>query len=116
MSLGRSVRRRLLSRGHRERWRDGERAELGRQLGGVEAGSGLHPVLRCELDVAVLRPVGQDAEEVAQVGLGVEAVQTGRGHEGEDVARCLTVIVAAHEEPALASDGESPFILPMSAR
>ena len=41
-------------------------------LGWVEACPGREPGLRRELEVAVLRPEGEHAEEVAQVVLGVE--------------------------------------------
>lgn len=67
---GRLVRWHLLSRGRRERRRDVEETDLDGQLGGVEAGAGPGPVLGGELEVALPGPVGQDAEKVAQVGLG----------------------------------------------
>ena len=59
-------RRRLDLRG------DGERAELGGELDGVEVLAGAGPELGSELQVALARPVWKDAVEVAQVELGGE--------------------------------------------
>ena len=81
----RSARSRLLRRGRR----DGERAQLALELAGVEASPGREPVARTQLEEALARPVGQDAEQVAQTGLGVEAVQASRGdqrHHHDDAA------------------------------
>lgn len=107
----RSARSRLLRRGRR----DGERTQLSLELGGVEAGPGCQPVAGAQLEEALARPVGQDAEEVAEVGLGIEVVKAGRGDQRHQVAGGLRVVVAADEEPRLATDRESPFILPMLA-
>ena len=68
----RSTRGRLLRRG---RAPDNEWAQLALELGGVETGAGREPVARDELEVAIAWPMGQDAEEVAEVGLGVEAME-----------------------------------------
>jgi len=53
--------------------------------------------------------VREHAEEVMQVGLGVEPVQLAGGDEREDVPGALGVVVAADEEPGLSSrrDGAS---------
>ena len=64
-----------------QRRRHGERADLAVELGGIEAGAGLSPEVGSQLEVAVSRPVGEHAEEVADVGLGVEAVQACGGDE-----------------------------------
>lgn len=79
--------------------RDGERAEVGGELFGVEASAGAGPALRGELEVAVFGPMRQDAQDVAQVELGVELVQSGGGDEGEEVACGLGVVVGSNEEP-----------------
>ena len=55
----RSVRRGFLQRGKRQRGRDGEGAELGGELSGVEASAGVSPVLGSELEVAVAGPVAR---------------------------------------------------------
>jgi hypothetical protein len=55
-----------------------------------------------ELEVAVAGPVAEDAEQVAQVRLGVEPVQLARGDEREEVGGGLGVVVAADEEPGFA--------------
>ena len=49
--------------------------------------------------------MGQDAEEVAEVQLGVESMKAGGGDEGEQVAGGLGVIVAADKEPGVSADG-----------
>ena len=82
----------------------------------VEARAGRGPVLGGELQVAIPGPVGEHPEDIAQVALGVEPVQARRGDEREQVPGAGGMLVAAYEQPALATDGESPFILPMSAR
>lgn len=51
--------------------RDVERSEVGGELSGVEVSSGDGPVLRSELEVAVLGPVRQDPEDVAEVLLWI---------------------------------------------
>ena len=102
------MRRRLLLCRRRDRFGDGERAELGAQLSGVEEGSGSEPVLRGELDVAVLGPVGQDAEDVAEVLLGVEPVQVGGGDEGQQAGGAGRVVIAADEEPGFSIMQSSP--------
>jgi hypothetical protein len=73
----RSARSRLLRRGRR----DGERAQLTLELGGVETSTGSEPVARAQLEEALARPVGQDAEQ--------------------------GVVVAADEEPGLPADGDA---------
>jgi hypothetical protein len=104
----RSVRRRLLlrRRGDRLGYRQG--ADLGGELPGVEASTGGGPVLGSELEVAVLGPVGQDAEDVAEVLLGVEPVQARRGDERKEIAGAGSVIVTADEQPRLATHRDLP--------
>lgn len=46
--------------------------------------------------------MGQHAEQVAEVGLGIEAVETGGGNQSEQVARGLRMVVAADEQPGFA--------------
>ena len=98
-----SARGRLLRRGRR---RDVEGTQLALELGGVEASAGGEPVARGELEVAVAGPVRQDAEQVAEVGLGIEAVETSGGDQREQVAGGLGVVVAADEQPRLSADGD----------
>ena len=69
----RSVRRGLLFRR-----RDREGSDLRGELAGVEASAGSGPILGSEFEVAVLRPVREEAEEVAEVRLGVEVVEASR--------------------------------------
>lgn len=61
-ATGSGLREWLLFRRCFERGRNGEVADLGGELVGLEPGAGGEPVLRGELEVAVARPVGQDAE------------------------------------------------------
>jgi hypothetical protein len=58
--------------------------------------------------------VREHAKEISQKGLGVEPVHLARGHEREEVPGALGVVVASDEEPRLAADGKSRFILPVS--
>jgi hypothetical protein len=50
--------------------------------------------------------VGQDAEEVAQIALGVESVQAARGDERDEGAGGLGAVVVADERPVLPADDE----------
>lgn len=72
-----SARGPLLFRGRRRRqaWRDGDVSERPFQLAGVESGAGVGPVLRGELEVSVGGPVGEDPNELGEVGLGVQPFQ-----------------------------------------
>src|SRR5262245_36190313 len=81
---------------HRGGRANGERTELEGELGLVELGAGFSPVARAQLEIAIARPVSQDAEEVAQVRFGIEAVQL-RGEKMWPAAWAL--IVSAAEEP-----------------
>src|SRR4051812_44531182 len=99
MEPGRSVRRALLFRGKR-RW-DRDRAEGELQLIGDEASAGICPVLGGELEVALAGPIGHHADDVSEVGLGIEVVELAAGDEGEEVGRGGGVVVAAKEEPSL---------------
>jgi hypothetical protein len=47
--------------------------------------------------------VREDAEDVAHVLLGLEVVELGRRDDREQVRRRLCVVVAADEEPVLAT-------------
>src|SRR6516225_12011060 len=98
----RSARRRLLFRGRRH----GHVAEGQLELPLVETSAGLDPVLGRELEIAVARPVRQDADDVGEVALDVEAVELARGDEREEVGRSLGVVARAEEEPRLAPDGD----------
>jgi hypothetical protein len=69
----RSARGRLLRRSRR--LRKCEWPQLALELGSVEARASAGPVAGGKFEVALARPVGQDAEEIAQIRLGVEAVK-----------------------------------------
>src|SRR5690242_11931768 len=101
-----SIRRRLLFR--RERRRDGEVAELGVDLLRVEPAERARPVLRGELEIPLARPVRQDADDVAEVRLGVEPVQLARGDQGEEVRGGGRVDVGPEEQPVAPTDGDVP--------
>ena len=111
----RSARRRLRSRRGR-RLGNGERTEFVLEFGGIEASASGAPITRTQLEESLTRPVRQHAEQIAEVGLRIEGVQSRRGDQREQIAGGLCVIVAADEQPRLASNDESPFILPMSAK
>ena len=92
MEQSRSVRRALLLR---RTGRHRDVAEGAGQLGRVEAAPSLRPVLGRKLEVAVPGPLGHHVDDVAEVSLGVEAVELAEGDQGEDVGRSLGVVVAA---------------------
>ena len=66
------------------------------------------PVPGGELEVPALGPMREDAEQVAQIDLGIEPMQARRGDEREDVTRCRGVVVASYRHPGLSSDSNSP--------
>ena len=70
--------RQSVRRGPLFRRRHGEGTDVGGKLGRVEASPGASPILRRQVEIPFARPMGQDAEEVAQIGLGVESVQVSR--------------------------------------
>src|SRR6202034_1533436 len=96
----RSARSRLLRRSLRHR----QVPEGQLELPGIESGAGLGPVPGRQLEVAVLGPVHEHAEQVTEVGLGVERVELAGPDEREEVGRGLGVVVAADEEPRLPAD------------
>lgn len=79
-----------------------EAAELGRELILFEGGASRSPVLGGEFEESRSRPVRQDADDVAQVALGVEVVEPGGRDERQDVPRALGVGIAAREERRVA--------------
>ncbi len=56
-------------------------AQLSLELGGGEARAGGEPVARGELEVAIARPVRDDADQVAEVRLRIEPVEPSRGDQ-----------------------------------
>src|SRR5262245_6699569 len=102
LETARSARWRLLLGRREQRRRDGEPHDLVLQLDVHETSTRLSPVLRGELEVAVARPLREHAEDIAQVCLGVEAVQPTGAHQREEVGQALGVVAAAAEEPGLA--------------
>jgi len=100
----RSARRDLLLR-RRGLRRNVDVTEWPSELHGVDARAGLGPVLGGELEGSGGGPVGKEADDVGEIGLGVEAVELARGDEGEDVGGGRGVIVAAAEEPGITADG-----------
>src|SRR5256885_1691071 len=68
----------------------------------------LEPVCRCEIEDAGLRPLGEKAEEVAQVCPRLETVELAAGEQGHEDRVRLRSVIAADEEPVLASDGFAP--------
>src|SRR5262245_27345851 len=96
-----ALRRRLFGRPDRQL------AKGGGELVGVEPRASGCPVPGSELEVAVAGPVGEHAEQVAQVCLGVEPVQLAGGDEREQVGGGLGVIVAGNEQPGFSADGDA---------
>lgn len=58
----------------------------------------------------------QPFEDVLQIRIDVVAVEPGRMNQGHDGRSPLAGTQAAGEQPVVAADGESPFILPMSGK
>jgi hypothetical protein len=75
------------------------------ELRDVEPHTGGDPVLGGKLEGAVSGPVGQDAEDVPQVGLGIDAVKACRGDEGQQAGGAGRVIVTPNEGPVVRSSG-----------
>jgi hypothetical protein len=67
--------------GGQRRVRDCQPADLAIELDSFEAGAGDSPVARGELQKPLARPEREYAEDIAQVDLGIELVQAGRGDE-----------------------------------
>ncbi len=97
----------LSARGRRKRGRDGQRPDFEGELGGVQASARGGERVRAKLEVPVMRPDTQHADDVAQVGFRLEPVELAGGDEGEERRCCLRVVVAADEEPRLSADRDS---------
>lgn len=82
----------------------------------VEQLAGLGPVLGREGESGQTLSVGRDSDAIAEVLLGVEAVEPGRGDQRHDGGGALRVAIAAGEQPGRPADRDHPFILPMSAQ
>jgi hypothetical protein len=65
---------------------------------------GLLPVEGGELQNSAGRPAGQEAEEVAEVGPGLDVVKLAAREQGDECGVGLGGVVAADEEPLLAAD------------
>jgi len=62
------------------------------------------PVQRSELEQAVHGPARDQAEDVAQVAPGLDAVELAAREQGDEVGIDLCGVVAADEEPVLPAD------------
>jgi hypothetical protein len=69
-----------------------------------------------ELEDATGGPVREQAEEIAQVSPGLQAVELAAGQQRHEGRVDFGGLIAADEEPIFPADRDSPFILPMSAR
>jgi hypothetical protein len=96
----------FLFRRRADRGKDGERAEVGCELDGGEAVVGARPELGCEIEETVTGPVRQDAQQVAQVDVGVEGMEPSGGDEREEVTGGLGVVVGADEQPCVSADSD----------
>ena len=107
MHAERSVRLGFLLRRSGHLVGDGEGSELVGELPRVESSAGCGPEPGGELEVPVLGPGGQDADELAEVQVGIELVELRRVDEAHDVVAGLGVAVAAAEEPVLTPDRDA---------
>ncbi|MBL8718177.1 MAG: hypothetical protein JNL79_19505 [Myxococcales bacterium] len=96
--------------------RDVELSEGLLELLGIEPLTRRAPVLGCELDHADCRPVRQDTQDVAQVGLRIEVVQLRRGDERGDRAGMLAEVVRAEAPPATSTGSTGRPLLARMAR
>ena len=67
-----------------------------------------------EVQDATERPGRQETEEVTKVGPGLEPVHLAARDKADEGGVHLAGVVVPDEEPVLAADSESLFILPMS--
>ena len=72
---------------------------------------GLLPGGRGELEDAALRPVLEEAEQVAEVGPGLDAVELAAGEQGHEDRVDAGALVAAEEEPVFAAEDLAPQVL-----
>jgi hypothetical protein len=76
----------------------------------------LAPVGGRELEDAMARPSGQQAEEVAHVRAGLDLLQAAARQKRHEGRVDLPAVVTPDEKPILPANDDDPFILPMSAR
>ena len=93
---GRSARSLLLRRPRRH----GDVPDGVRELVVAESAAGRGPVLGRELEEAVARPVRQDAEDLGEVRLGVEAVELAGGDQRKEALSAL----ARRKLPVISSE------------
>src|SRR5215213_10317450 len=74
---------------------------VGETLLSVLVLEGLLPVGGRELEDSTARPARQEAEEVAEVGPGLDAVELAAGQQGDEGDVDDGAVVAAHEQPVL---------------
>ena len=83
------------------RLRDRDGGQRPVDLARIEASARSEPVLRCELEVAVVRPVGQNAQDLVEVRERVDGVEAATRDDAEDRRGGLGVSIGAVEEPRL---------------
>src|SRR5437762_2255385 len=94
----------------------GERAKdvVGETLLSVLLLESLFPEGRGQVQDAALGPARQQAEQVPQVGPGLDAVELAAGQQRDEGGVDLGGFVVADEEPVLPADRRASVILPMS--
>lgn len=102
-----SARGRLLGRVRRD-GRDGDVAQLSFELFRVESGASLGPVGGGQLEEAITRPVGHDADHLGEVVLGIEAVKLAARDERVEVGSSLGGVVGAEEKEGFSAGGDDP--------
>jgi hypothetical protein len=60
--------------------------------------------------------IGDAVQHIREPGLGIDAVEFGRGNQGIDCGRALATAIGAGEQPRAAPEGNRPVILPISGR
>src|SRR5258708_38820048 len=74
----------------------------------------LLPVRGSELEDAASGPIGQQVEQIAKVGPGLDVVQLAAREEGDEDGIGKRTILGTYEGPIFSADRKSQVILPMS--
>ena len=87
---------------------DGERADFASEFIWNQTSACGGPIFGGKFDKALFGPMSQYAQEVAEVGLWVKAMQFCRSDEGKNVSSGVRVVVASNKEPGFAADRDGP--------
>ena len=66
-----------------------------------------HPVSESEARLRLAALLGQHAEQLSEIRLGIEAVEARRGDQRHQVASGVGMVIAANEQPCLAANRDA---------